>query len=604
MQKQYSVTVKTDETAQTVLIEAGSSLLEAAVGIPGTGIETPCGGNGLCGKCRMRVISGSANPPTSEELRMLHEHELLQGIRLACCCIPEGDMSISSVETSAAGSIVTEFSPRDAALNLRFSIIDTPLKQRSLEDQRALSDDIDSSLLSLGSLRTLALQSGEPSVKVLADRSRGIQVMKDGDRPYGFAADIGTTTVVVYLADLCTGEIIDHRAQMNLQRRFGSDVISRIQYSCSKPAGTEEVSRTIVDQLDGMMQDLILSHNLHPEDLIETVLVGNTTMLHLLAGVYPESIALSPFIPVFTHPISCSMQELGFSRTVNGRALLPGSVSAYIGADITAGLYASGITSLDHPALFIDVGTNGECALWDTKTLYCCSTAAGPAFEGASILHGIGGIAGAVCGITAVTKDNQVQVTARTIDEAPPRGICGSGIIDAAAVLLDLGLADETGRMVSLEEDPWNMLKETPHGTAFSICSTPEREIYLTQGDVREIQLAKAAVSAGIKTLFSETGISGEQIGTVILAGGFGQHLHIPSVQRIGLLTGDLQCEIRPGGNTAGKGAAEVLLHPDALDALEDIRSSARYIELSSSPVFQMHFIEEMIFPEQENSNG
>jgi uncharacterized 2Fe-2S/4Fe-4S cluster protein (DUF4445 family) len=496
--------------------------------------------------------------------------------------------------------------------NLRFHAQEIEIKNPSVEDQRSqlarLMDEVavHPALKSPLNLRHLQRTIGHTAIRCLMDQGKAVSVLDPKGTAYGLAIDIGTTTVVVYLVELLGGAVVDHRAALNDQKRYGADVISRIEAVAGQPKGSLLLQQTIVRQLDRMAAELCQVHSIPADSLIELCAVGNTTMLHLLLGVDPASIAVAPFTPVFTESLSCPVSQLGFTHISDTTLCVPGSIASYVGADITSGVFASGITRQTKPVLFLDIGTNGEIALWDGAQLHCCSSAAGPAFEGASILHGTGGVTGAVSSVRWVKDDQgKPRILYQTIGESLPIGICGSGIIDATAALLELGLVDDTGAMLDARDDCSQLIIATPTGNAFSIVSATDHPVYLTHKDVREVQLAKAAIAAGIRTLLHESGLSLENLCAVVIAGGFGSYIDIGKAQRIGLLPPVDPAIISSVGNAAGKGAVLSLLDPKAYEAMEQIIHQARYTELSSSPQFMEYYIDEMTFPtEGFNAHG
>lgn len=372
-----------------------------------------------------------------------------------------------------------------------------------------------------------------------------------------FAADIGTTTVVVYLID--NGKIIDTESRINAQRVYGADVITRINLCMQDPEGTEILHRAIKNQIDSMRQALCRRNGICPADI---AIAGNTTMLHLYANVSPAPIGVAPFTPAFTDLLR-----------IDDAMLLPG-ISGYVGADTVAAILASGMHLSKDMMLLIDIGTNGEIALGNRDGIVTCATAAGPAFEGAQISCGVGGVAGAINRIR-IDGDGKIHYT--TIDDQPPIGICGSAILDAAAEMYRTGIIDETGYF----EDE---ILEIAAG------------ITVNDKDIRQIQLAKGAIAAGIQTLLRESGISLSQIRTCYLAGGFGSKLNHESACRIGLLPKELAGKIRPIGNASGMGAALWQISDACRKEVEEIVALCRYFELSDSKLFNEEFMKQMYF--------
>lgn len=608
MVQEQALTIIDRGTTYTIGTTMETSLLQALRQIPDILLDAPCGGNGSCGKCKVRILKGKVSPPQPEETCLLTAAELSQGIRLACRTYPLDNqdlrLTIATIQPQGTSQVMTGFSGGMPLGALRFHAEEIVLESPSVEDQRSLltrlSDEVavHVAMKNPRSLRKLQQQMGHPALRCLMDQGKAVSLLDPKENAFGCAIDIGTTTVVVYLVELLSGSVVGHRAALNAQKRYGADVISRIEAVSKQPKGSELLQQTIIRQLDQMAAELCKSQGIPEDSLVELCAVGNTTMLHLLLGVDPATIAVAPFTPVFTESLSCPVSQLGFKHISDTNITLPASIASYVGADITAGVFASGITRQTEPVLFLDIGTNGEIALWDGAQLYCCSSAAGPAFEGASILHGTGGITGAVSSVSWIRDDQgEVRVSYQTIEGGDPVGICGSGIIDATATLLELGLVDDTGAMLDSQEDRSQLIINTPTGNAFSIVASEEHPVFLTHKDVREVQLAKAAIAAGVRTLLHESGLSLEDLSAVVIAGGFGSYIDIGKAQRIGLLPPVAPALIKSVGNAAGQGAVLNLLDPTAKDAMEQIIHQARYIELSSSPQFMEYYIDEMTFP-------
>jgi len=386
----------------------------------------------------------------------------------------------------------------------------------------------------------------------------------------GLAVDIGTTTVVVYLDDLRTHRNIAISSFSNPQRLFGADVVSRIQYCTENPDGTSRLHHEIVSAIEQAAAGLCRQNGFNIREVGKFVITGNPTMLHLFHGDSPESLAVYPFTPVFLEEINCTGQTIGFQQFLSAVVEIIPSVSAYIGADIVAGLASVSLNSPEGWSLFLDIGTNGEMALWNGIEILACATAAGPAFEGARISCGMAGIEGAISAISV----NGFE----TIGGKPAIGLCGSGLVDAVALLLDADRIDVMGYMDAPAE-------------------LTEKGLSLTPQDIREVQLAKGAVAAGIKVLLHEAGITAEKVNRVYMAGGFGYALHDWSAGRIGLIPEGLEKKQIRAGNTSGLGA-RLWLHSDEFRNFTRILSKqVRYVELSDHPEFNDFFMWEMMFP-------
>ena len=411
---------------------------------------------------------------------------------------------------------------------------------------------------------------------------------------YGIACDIGTTTVVCHLVDLATGKILDTEGEGNAQRPYGDDVIARIRASID--GQRPELTAAVRGQLARMINTLCVRAGILPGNIVRMAAAANTTMCHLLAGLAPDSIGAAPFTPLslFGEEIPARDLELPF----DGPVYIAPAVSGYVGGDITADLLAAGLDRAEKPALLIDVGTNGEMAIGCGERFICCSTAAGPAFEGAQIYCGMTAAPGAVSEV--VWRDGAPVCT--VIGGESPAGLCGSGLIDAMAMLLTTGAVDETGRMLDPKEDdiPPELalyLFNLPDGTpAFRLTE----RVCVTQADVRKLQLGKGAVSAGAKLLIEAYGAAPDQIGGLLLAGGFGSYIRPESAARIGLIPAELLPVTRAVGNTAALGAREALVSEDAKKRLAKLQASMEYLELSGSAAFNDAYIDAMLFPEAE----
>ena len=431
--------------------------------------------------------------------------------------------------------------------------------------------------------------AGAVSGAVIASEGQTVTFPLTPREGLGAAIDIGTTTVVLYLYDLATGRRLALRSGQNKQRTFGADVISRVNHANTTEGGLEQMTSAIRDQLSSYLCDTCAEAGRRLEEVREIAVAGNTIMEHIFAGLSPSSIAVAPFTPL----------SLFGDRAPGGDCGLPGPVyrfpcvAGYVGGDITAGLLSSGAYQSERPVLFLDIGTNGEMGVGNRDHFLTCATAAGPAFEGAEITCGMSGTDGAVSKVWL--EDGQLRFS--VLGGGAAKGICGSGLVDALAVLLELGAVDETGRLLppdEAEEDVLPYLEETDDDVRFYL--DPERTIYLTDGDVRKLQLAKAAVAAGIQTLLIKAGLLEDDVAALYLAGGFGNYIDQNSAAAIGLLPASLLDRIVPVGNSAGMGAVVWLLSDQARSELDGFLPKCTYLELSGCPEFNEAYIECMMF--------
>ncbi len=576
-------------------------------------IEAPCGGKGICGKCKIKIESGILSELTSEEKNFLSDKEKKEGYRLACCTQVMGDVVARLDDSADTAQIVSKGLDYSTELNpslcKKYLAMEPPSVEDQRDDLKRLEDKLNIEKISI----PLKLLQKLPSI--LRDSGYKVTAVYDGntmlalepgdttERQYGIAVDIGTTTVVCYLVDLTNGEQLDVASRLNAQKSYGGDVISRIAYVAENADGLERLQKEIADQLEDMIKGLAQKNGIEIEYIYNIVIAANTTMLHLLAGLSPEHIAAAPFTPVATEQMVYSASQLGIDINPACRIFMLPSISGYVGADIVAGILPTGLDQRDELSLMIDIGTNGEIVLGNNKGLISCSTAAGPAFEGANIRNGVGGIAGAIN--TVRLEDGDIQYT--TISNAPPIGICGSGIVDALAVLLDAGIVDETGRILlpdELDLEAGSKLSERlieiDDMPAFVIAKEEESRsgepIVITQKDVREIQLAKAAIAAGTRVLINKMGVTMKEIDCLYLAGGFGSYIDKRNAVRIGLLPKELENKIVAVGNAAGTGALLALQSRELLSRCNDIKAMVKYVELSATPEFQEEYISCMYF--------
>lgn len=396
------------------------------------------------------------------------------------------------------------------------------------------------------------------------------QKIKGGGGGFGLAVDIGTTTLAAAVYDLSTGECIAEKTELNAQKSFGADVLSRIEH-CRRGSFAELLAVT-EKQLASLAED--------NEKITRVSIVGNTVMLHLAAGLDPSGIAVPPFTPqsLFGEYAKSDVWK-------NAEVYFARCVSAYVGGDVLAGMLASGLQAAEETQLYVDIGTNGEIAMGNRHGYKTCATAAGPAFEGAEICCGMNAAEGA---IDSISVENG-EIIARVIGGGRAVGICGSGLIDAVAVLLELGLLSKNGRLIPAEKAPENLCRrytEVDGVRAFILCD----DVYITLHDIRKVQLAKAAIRAGIETI-----MQGENIGTLTVAGGFGKHLNVKNAVRIGLIPDIPEEKIRQVGNAAARGAA-LLLQSGEAERLAAFAEKFSYVDLSSTKEFSEKYIQYLNF--------
>jgi uncharacterized 2Fe-2S/4Fe-4S cluster protein (DUF4445 family) len=409
--------------------------------------------------------------------------------------------------------------------------------------------------------------------------------------PLGIAVDIGTTTVVAHLTDIPTCTRLATASGVNAQRTYGADVISRIQY-CSEN-GHEALTRLIREQLGSLILEACRKASADPKDIHYISIAGNTIMQHLADNLSPVGMGVTPFTP---------LSLFGNERPVNG--IFPVAddavlyyapcVYSYVGGDITAGMLAADLEHIEDPCVYIDIGTNGEIVLKAGSTYYCCATAAGPAFEGAEIAKGMAAIQGAVSHVKWV-EETGLELT--VIGDAVPEGICGSGLMDALAVLVATGGIDETGRLLDATEVGHGISRYLGKREGKNVFwLSEEHDVYMIPADIRKLQLAKAAIAGGIQTLMHEAGIKEKDVKSFLLAGGFGSFLDKTSAATIGLFPKSFLPNARTMGNTAGEGAALALCSEKARETLKEMMTSFKVVDLGEHKVFNEQFIEQIMF--------
>ena len=443
---------------------------------------------------------------------------------------------------------------------------------------------------------TLRLPAAAPLAVELSTGEEAAPAVPDGDLSgYGVACDIGTTTVVCHLMELDTGRRVATVGEGNAQRPYGGDVIARIKASMQglRPA----LTAAITGQLSRMIGALCASAGIEPGRISRMAIAANTTMLHLLTGLSPDGIGAAPFTPESLFGDTWEARALGLP--FDGPVYLLPAVSGYVGGDITADLLAAELDKAEKPVLLIDVGTNGEMALGCGDRFTCCSTAAGPAFEGAQIHCGMTAAPGAVSAV----EYRDGRLVCSVIGDTEPVGLCGSGLIDAMAVMLSLGAVDETGRMLDVDEDEGD-IPEAALPYLFLLDDAPAfrlvGDVCVTQADVRKLQLGKGAIAAGVRVLMDTYGADFGSIDSLLLAGGFGSFIRPESAARIGLIPGELLPVTRAIGNTAARGAQMALVSTAARDTLNALQANMNYYELSGLPAFNDAYMEAMLFPEED----
>lgn len=575
-----------------------------------------CGGLGKCGKCKVRVLS-SIGPPSKAENDLLDEEELKQGIRLACHTKIEKDLVIYVGETEPEAEyfqiLRSGYRPLlqlEPLIDKRSITLSPDLQNEGISDLNRIKlalgpeyQDLKASLHCLHTLPQMLKETRFHGAAVLHDNYlMAWQNWEKLNCHYGLAFDIGTSTLVGKLISLQDGSEIAAICRLNSQINYGTNVISRLQYIKEHSNGLERLHNLLIDDINHITKRLLEVGGLEPNDIFVAVAAGNTTMQHLFLNLSPLGIAEAPFSPVLTDGLIVKAADVGLQLHPEALLYMMPMKSGYIGGDLISVVLASGAAEQeDEIILGLDLGTNGEIFLGNRKRLMTCSAAAGPALEGARISRGMIAKAGAIEGVGFEEGDFHYMV----IGNIKPKGICGSGLVDLVANLLELGIIDYEGLIGPPQERIGEGLSPRiikRSGVNNFLVASPEesydrKPLYLTQNDVRELQLAKGAIAAGIKTLMDEMGIGVQDIHRIYLAGALGNYVNPYSAMRIGLIPSVDPKIISSLGNAASTGASMVLLSKDYWHKANELADSIEHIELSTRLDFNQYFIEQLDFP-------
>ena len=593
--------------------EHGTTLRDAALEL-GILIESSCAGIGTCAKCKV-VVKAGGSPLTEAEKQLLSRRELEKGVRLACraeiaeeclCMVPDTSLPFAQenrIQVSGV-DILSELQPEVRALPV-------PIKHPTLGKKYFYFDQLLDALRSSG----VEVQDSDPQAirdlpNVLSHHEQLYAVVcgkrlaafcQDQPELYGVAVDVGTTTVAAKLLNLRTGEVLSVNSAINAQTAHGADVVGRIYYCERHPVGTRRLHQLLIKQLNAMLENLTAQADIRLEDVYQMVIDGNTVMQHLALNVNPAKLGTSPFAPILQGPVSLSARELDIRIHPAGSIEIMPNLGGYVGSDITAVLTVLEIDCSDDLQVVVDLGTNGEVVVGNKDRMLCCSSPAGPAWEGACISWGMRAANGAI--ERAEMIDGELQI--KTVGSKPPIGICGSGLLDLVSEFYRAGLIQASGRILPpdmLSEKVLDALKnrvQKSDNGPFEIRIAQvydERWITLTQADVRELQLAKAAIASGIDLLLKELDRKPSDIAEVYIAGAFGNHVRSQDVLDLGMLPMVEQERIHFIGNAALTGAEAVLRSKAAREKAARLARSVDYIEISGRSDFQDAFVEAIAF--------
>lgn len=624
-------TVTFDLADEPVQVPKGTTLAEAAQ-MAGVEINQPCGGQGRCGRCAVKVDSGDVRRRST--LR-LSANDVAQGYALACQTVVEGDVSLTvppqeqikrRLTTDHRETEVTlppGYDPETAQSLRRLNLTITPPSMEDQTDdwsrlQAALRQEIGVERLraDLDVIRKMGpvLREGEWQVALILNSAdwRGsasvprLVDIKPGHVPeddplWGIAVDIGTTTVTTWLVDLNTGEVAATAAEYNKQISRGDDVISRIIYA-SKEEGDQKLQELVVETINELIGRLCERSGAQKEEIYKVTLAGNSTMMHLFLDIPASSIRLTPFVTAINHIPLLSAGEVGLDT--HGEAVLdclPG-VASYVGADISAGVLSSGMDDSEQVTLFLDVGTNGETVLGSKEWLVTCACSAGPAFEGSGVLHGMRATLGAIDDVWI--NSQTYEPTWNVIGKRPPKGLCGSALISLLAEMFMTGVVNKNGSVnTTLDTE---RVRRGEHGGEYVVVwaekSAAGEDIVITDVDIDNLVRTKAAIYAGFTVLSDSVGVPLETAERVLVGGAFGKYINVEKAIQIGLLPDMDWDKFQFLGNTSIRGAHRALIDMEARERIKDIADRMTYLELSADNRFYDAFTSAMFLPHTDLS--
>jgi uncharacterized 2Fe-2S/4Fe-4S cluster protein (DUF4445 family) len=588
---QFTVQVLPDGTQTKA--KAGEVLADvlARSGVP---LSLYCHKRGICGKCAVRIVSGPLPFPDSLEATLLENRKLGPDHRLACRYEVRGDVTveilpgsrlekIAVLETVAPSEVLVDPAVKKLVLVLGKPSLHSPLAVTDAFRTLLKSPGIDLPLSAVVKLGGPALARGHPVTAVLYDEREVIDVEPDdiGEEAFGLAIDLGTSTVVAELVDLRTGQVVERAAVINAQNAYGADVVSRITFAFENPENLGRLRNAAVQLINDLVAGMSRRSGVPRHRIYDAVVAGNTAMNHILCGVAVDSLALAPFHAVFSSLRAIPAADLGFTLHPHARVYIVPNIKSFVGGDITAGLIATEMAARPGHGLFIDLGTNGEIVLKKGREIVATSTAAGPAFEGMNVSCGMLAVPGAIH-----RAEWAEGFKFLTVDDLPPQGVCGTGLVDILAVAVARGLLGRDGRIA---------------GTEKKIRLT--ERLALTQQDIRDIQLAVAAVRTGVRLMLRECRVSLADLDRILVAGAFGNSLDIRNSQALGLLPDVPDRKIVFVGNASLAGARKLLLSRSDRTEAESLAARISHVSLATRPDFQDEFVRALEFRAYSGGN-
>ena len=611
------VTITFEPEGRRVRTTPGVTIFQVA-SEAGVGIRSECGGEGTCGKCRVLIQDINAvTPATKADREHLSPPEISSGYRLACRTILKQDVMVFIPKESRVGvrKIQITGMERPVPLNPLVRKFRLVLPKPTLSDARPDLERLLDGVQDTFSLNNLEvdydLSKGLPGLLRDADwdvtvtvwNNRRIIAVEKGDtskKLFGLAVDIGTSKIVGYVVDLTNGKTVGVGSIENPQVRYGEDIMSRITFAMKGDENLEVLQRLVVKAINDIIHETCAEASVDPNCIYEATVVGNTAMHHFFLAIQPEHVAFSPYTPAVRRSMDIRGKELNVKMCPTGIVHVLPIIAGFVGADAVGDILSSGIHEAEELSLLLDIGTNTEVFVGNLEDILCCSCASGPAFEGAHIKHGMKAGTGAIERVR-IDQDSY-EVEYETIDGAKPVGLSGSAMVDIVAEMLRGGIIDRRGRFNRGVKT--RRLREVYGNIEFVLAWEDEtgtgKEVTVTQGDIREIQLAKAAISTGCSILIKRKKVRNGDLDRVFIAGAFGSYITPENAKFIGLVP-DVPAEtIRLAGNTAITGAKMALISRGSMETAETLSKRVRYLELATDPDFHQEFTNALYFPHKD----
>jgi uncharacterized 2Fe-2S/4Fe-4S cluster protein (DUF4445 family) len=627
------ITVVFEPAGKRDRFKNGTPILVAAEEL-GVGIRSECGKETTCGKCKIKVVAGSdlLNKVTNSERGLLTQQEIQDGYRLSCA-------AKISVRDSSTKGIVTVFVPSESRLGIRriqvkgmeqpvplnpaIRKIHLTLEKPTISNPIADDEGLITKLENATGMRNLKMRYGlsRSFAKIIREANWDITTTIWNEKEiidvepndttsdnYGAAVDIGTSKIVSYLVNLNTGEVAAAGMMENPQIQYGEDILNRILYATQSPENQQKIMKVVADGINTVMQSACIeAQETKIGNIHEVTVVGNTAMTHLFLGIEPRFLSLAPYVPAMKRSIDVEAKRIGLKIHPEGNVHMLPCVAGYVGADAVADVIATGMHEKDEISLLVDVGTNGEVFLGNREELLSCSCAAGPAFEGTQIRYGMKAVTGAIEKVRI--KPKTLEVEYETIGGEKPIGLCGSALVDIVAELLKAGVISTRGRFNHETTKSSRLIEKEEEGklsTSFIIARKGEaainNDITVSNKDVSEIQLAKAALHTGCEILMQKKGIHEKDIDHAYISGAFGNYLNPENAKTIGLIP-DIQTEkITFAGNTALAGAKMALISRSIRELADKLSRQIKYVELMAEENFKREFVASILLPYKDLS--